>query len=173
MLLHPHLMMFFSKSQVAKAICLFLSILVFWVFIDEGLFLSSFFHQNSIKTNLTPVQQSNLSNKEPHLNLSYALFGSNKNNDLDEKKIVKSTLALTIVGILYSPNDAEAQVIIRTEAGIEKVYQIGDALPDGPIIDKIFADKIIINQKDHLESLELPKPQLDFQGPIPDMEISE
>jgi general secretion pathway protein C len=84
---------------------------------------------------------------------------------LSDAEIKQSTLDLQIVGIMYSPDNQESQVIIRASGGSEQTYIIGDKLPGGAKIKRISKKGIVVLYNGSLESLSLPQNELLFDEP--------
>ena len=109
---------------------------------------------------------SNLPKVKPdlyHAILHTPLFGVYVPNDLDEEHVKKSTLQLTVVGILLADKEKDSQVIIRSSHGEENTYNINDTIPGGAVIKRITAEGILVDQHGTLESLSLPKNHLIFE----------
>ncbi|STX28718.1 general secretion pathway protein C [Legionella beliardensis] len=84
---------------------------------------------------------------------------------INEADIKESTLDVEIVGIVFSPDIAESQVLIKDTAGEERTYFIGDTLPGGAVIKRISENGIVVLYNGSLESLSLPKAELLFDKP--------
>jgi general secretion pathway protein C len=80
------------------------------------------------------------------------LFGEFVPNYLKATDVKESTLNLQVVGVLYSPNEKIAQVIIRTASGVEHTYKIGDTLSGGAVIKRITPDGVLVNHDGVLEA---------------------
>lgn len=93
---------------------------------------------------------------------SWHLLGGNPNKgDLPE-----TNLQLTLQGVLTTSAPARSSAIIAQPGQPAKVYQPGDLLPGGAILDKVMADRVIIQNRGRLETLSLIRPQLQF-APVP------
>ncbi|CAM2789560.1 general secretion pathway protein C [Legionella steigerwaltii] len=93
--------------------------------------------------------------------LHSSLFGVYVSNNLSSIK--KSMLNVTLVGILFTHNLNNSQVIIRSATGEEKTYKLGDTVPGGAVIKRIMASGILVERNGTLESLSLPKNELIFE----------
>lgn len=93
--------------------------------------------------------------------LNSSLFGVYVPNDLNSVK--KSMLNVTLVGIMLADNIDESQVIIRSASGDEQTYKIGDSIPGEALIKRITAGGVLVERNGVLESLSLPKNDLDFE----------
>ena len=90
-----------------------------------------------------------------------SLFGVYISNNLSSVK--KSMLNVTVVGILFANKINDSQVIIRSTNGEEKTYKLGDKIPGGAVIKRITASGILVERHGNLESLSLPKNELNFE----------
>lgn len=95
--------------------------------------------------------------------LTSSLFGEYYPKDLGAAYVKKSMLNVTLVGILYAEPLENSQVIIRSASGDEITYKIGDKLPGGAVIKRIMSDGILVAREGLLESLSLPKMDLNFE----------
>jgi general secretion pathway protein C len=70
-----------------------------------------------------------------------------------------TTLSLTLTGILSHEGDPNGQAIISANRGQEKTYRIGQALENanGTTLHSVYADRVLLNRGDRLETLRLPK----------------
>ena len=139
--------------------------LVFFAFIWE--LISGFRATEQIKTinnplNARPGQVPLSSHSAP---FTVALFGDYVPINLSEADIKQSMLDVELVGIMYSANEKESQVIIRAGGGEEKSYLIGDTLPGGAVIKRISEKGVVVLHNGALESLSLPKNELIFEAP--------
>lgn len=93
---------------------------------------------------------------------SWHLLGANPNGgDLPE-----TNLQLSLQGILTMTDPSRSTAIIAQPGKSGEVYQPGDLLPGGAILDKVMTDRVIIRNRGKLESLSLVRPKLQF-APIP------
>ncbi len=94
-----------------------------------------------------------------------ALFGDYVPVSMADETIKQSMLDVDIVGIMYSTDPENSQVLLRAGGGGEKSYQVGDTLPGGAVIKRIGQDGIVVLHNGTLESLSLPKNELRFEEP--------
>lgn len=85
---------------------------------------------------------------------------------LKDDDISLSQLSYIVVGIMFSKNSKNSQVVIRKEDGFDKIYREGDFLADGLQIKNITPQSVIILNHDRVEKLNLPKTTLNFE-PVP------
>jgi type II secretory pathway component PulC len=73
----------------------------------------------------------------------------------------QTNLQLNLQGIALSTVKGQASIaIISTPSGNTKIYKLGDAVPGGATINKVFKNRIILNDNGRLEVLKLPIPKL-------------
>lgn len=94
-----------------------------------------------------------------------ALFGDYVPVNMADETIKQSMLDVDIVGIMYSTQPDDSQVLLRAAGGEEKSYRVGDTLPGGAVIKRIGKDGIVVLHNGTLESLSLPKNELRFEEP--------
>lgn len=80
-------------------------------------------------------------------------------------EIKQSTLNFTVVGIMYSDQKEGSQVLLQNPDGKDHTYLVGDILPGGAVIQRIEKSRIIVLYKGALESLRLPRNELQFEAP--------
>lgn len=85
--------------------------------------------------------------------------------------IPASESALQLVGIMKAEPLEQSQVIILTNQE-EKVYQLGQTLPNGAVLKQILDDAVVIEQSGRLERLLLPKTELEFK-PLPNATLDD
>lgn len=84
---------------------------------------------------------------------------------LSELEIKQSTLDVELVGILFSTNPKESQILVRIKPGDERTFMLGDVLPGGAKIHEIHKKGIVVLFDGSLESLSLPQNELLFEKP--------
>jgi general secretion pathway protein C len=77
-----------------------------------------------------------------------------------------TTLALTLSGILARPSPTDGEAIISANRGQEKTYDVGQAIDNanGTTLHSVYADRVLLNRGDRLETLRLPKETLGAAG---------
>ena len=72
-----------------------------------------------------------------------------------------TTLNLSLTGILFGEGNVPNQAIISSGRNAEKTYHIGQAIDNanGATLHAVYADRVILNRGDRLETLRLPKVQ--------------
>lgn len=150
-----------SKPVIPKSIFFFLIFLLLWQ-IGVG-FIHFFSVESTAKQGhpfpTQPIQESFKAA------LTTPLFGDYVPQNLGEADVKQSVLDLTVVGIMFSNKEGASHVIIRTAGGREQTFSVGDSLPGGAIIKRITPDGVLIKRNGVLESLSLPKNDLNFEAP--------
>ncbi len=82
----------------------------------------------------------------------------------DGSGIQQTNLDIILVGVLYSEDPTNSQVIVRQSDREEKFYHIDDTLPGGSVVKKITEDSVIILFDGKLQRLSLPKDSLSFEA---------
>jgi len=103
---------------------------------------------------------------EKALLFSSALFGEYQLEPVDDM-IKPSTLDLTVAGILYSPNAALSQALIQSASQDEHVYQIGDTVPGGAVIEQITPTDVVVRYLGRLERLVIPNQHIESEEAAP------
>jgi general secretion pathway protein C len=153
---------YFLSSKHAKwliiSLIFFFSLLTLTEFIS--LFWISFTPQASSEEEhlVAPTQKNSFDSI-----LSASLFGVYVANDLDGDNVKKSTLNISLVGILLESSPDESQVIIRSANGEEQNYKVDDKIPGGALIKRIMSGGILVEHEGNLERVSLPKNELIFE----------
>lgn len=71
----------------------------------------------------------------------------------------------SIIKVINAHGDDASRAIIAISGDAGKVYQVGDALPDGVKIYQINANAVVLENEGRLEQLPLPRSQLVFKAP--------
>jgi general secretion pathway protein C len=71
----------------------------------------------------------------------------------------ETTLSLTLKGILAVEADGKGSVIISSNRGDDKTYQVGQSIDgaDGATLHSVYADRVLLDRNGRLETLRLPK----------------
>lgn len=154
---------FLSQPNVPKVLCLGLALLV----------MAEFFHGVSSVRAVNRVESTRDGSVAPptviasskHSGITTALFGDYVPSQLDAAGVKKSQLHLTVEGILFSDHEGASQVMIRTGPKRVQTLREGDMLPGNVVIKRITKDGVLVGRKGSLESLSLPKNELQFEPP--------
>lgn len=83
------------------------------------------------------------------------------------QQLPKTVLALTLNGVLLSSNKQDSLAIISAMGQAQKVYGVGERLPNGAILYDVLTDAVIIRNNDQLEQLPLARPRLSMAAERP------
>lgn len=152
----------FQDPKKLTASLIFL--VAFLAFIGE--IISSFNTTEHIITNTKPPAV----NKQEPIRADSPLFITDLFGDyipinLAQAEIKQSMLDVKIVGIMFSGEEKNSQVVLQVAGGKEEYYVIGDTLPGGAVIKRISPEGVVVLHNGVLESLSLPKNQLLFDPP--------
>ena len=158
---------FFSLAvnEPKKIIAAILFALAFFAFLWEiTSSVSSMKHIENVETSIkiAPQQEPLRSNSAV---FTASLFGDYVPVHLTDAEIKQSTLDLEVVGVMFSDNKDESQVVIRVDEGEEKYFFVGDELPGGAVIKRITKTGVLVLHNGALERLSLPKNELIFDPP--------
>lgn len=153
---------FNDPKKLAAIIIFTLALFAFLWEIMSGFRTTGHLETLSKPTNLTNTQVS-LSSSSPLF--TTPLFGVYVPTNLSDADIKQSMLDVQVVGIMFSANEKDSQVIIRAGGGEEKYYVVGDTLPGGAVIKRISEKGVVVLYNGALESLSLPKNELIFDVP--------
>lgn len=146
-----------------QILCISAALLVVSQIITGGMSLWGIVqHEKNIKVPPIPIQSQATSSAA----VNTPFFGEYLPKSLGDMNVKQSLLNLTIVGIIFSPNEGDSQAIIRSLSGEQNAYHVGDELPGGVIIKRITPDGVLVGHKGVLESLSFPKNELLFE-PLP------
>lgn len=150
---------------VPKMICLALTLLLLWQ-ITAGLISCFTLDKKEVVAQIRVITPKTEANQQSlKVALKTAFFGTYVPANLQEVVVKQSLLDLKVVGIMYSKNLSDANVIIRSERGEDKTYRIGETLPGGAEIKQIKPTEVIVMRNGILERLSLPKNEIIFEAP--------
>jgi type II secretion system protein C len=84
----------------------------------------------------------------------------------ENKKVTKAidapetNLNLSLLGVLFNPNQEESRAIIEEQGKSHKSYKVGDPLPRNATLYSIEAERVILSRNGRHESLKLKKLEL-------------
>lgn len=107
-----------------------------------------------------PVRQA-----KQHQALHVDFFGEYVPHALGDVGVERSKLNASIIGILYSSDENASQVLIEVPGHANKVFNLGDTIPGGAVIKRIAPEGILLMRGGLMESLSLPKNELNFAPP--------
>jgi hypothetical protein len=93
----------------------------------------------------------------------------------DEKLIaVDATLSQKVVGILYTADQTQAQIVLQEDGGFDKIYYVGDMIVPGVKIKSIHPTSAILLYADgSLKRLRLPRTTLKFSEASPPLKMNK
>ena len=155
---------FLENPITIKAICVFLAFLIICQVVS---FYSQLSYIKNIGlsrfvSNVDGALQNSLTGTSI-LNLD--LFGKFVPKSLDKANIAPSTLDIRVIGILFSSEKDESQVILQFANGKENIFKIGDIISGGASLVEIYRDKVIISRDGLFESIKLSNQKLIFSPP--------
>ncbi|STX51240.1 general secretion pathway protein C [Legionella busanensis] len=156
--------LFLSVSEYQKLIAIIVFLIMASLFFYQIMnFLKQDLSVNiSAQPTINNAKQIKITNNS--LIFTKPLFG-NYIPVINEVDIKESTLDVELVGIMFSPNSGDSQVIIKDTAGEERTYIVGDTLPGGAVVKRINENGVVVLYNGSLESLGLPKIELLFNKP--------
>lgn len=105
-----------------------------------------------------PLSHTPIKIQTPHSSTQPHLFGNYRQGLAD---LPPTPLPLSLEGIILSVDASSTSRALIASPGLPvKIYRIGDAAPGGVVIQQIFRDHVILNDKGRLEHLDLPIPKI-------------
>ncbi|MDF1678563.1 MAG: type II secretion system protein N [Legionellaceae bacterium] len=99
--------------------------------------------------------------------LTVSFFGDYVPSGVDAAGVKRSSLNLSVVGILFASEATESHVMLELSDHTVKLFRVGDTVPGGAIIKRITPEGILLMHDGVMESLSLPKNEL-FFSPLPE-----
>jgi general secretion pathway protein C len=110
---------------------------------------------------------SNLKNPTKSSAVTVQLFGDYVPNYVEGAGVDRSSLDVSVVGVLFSSDDSASHVMLALPGGEVKSFGVGDKLPGGAVIKRITSEGVLLLHRGRMESLILPKNELLFSPPSP------
>lgn len=156
-----------SSPISSQILCVVFVILIFWEIISDLTLVPKLNQEVRLHTevSLTKVQDEVISDSIKH-----PLFGDYVPSNLDAAGVRQSMLNLKVVGILFSENEKDSQVILQSPNGQEHFFHVGDNLPSGGTIKRITKEDVLVSRGGELERLSMPREELNFEAiaqPLP------
>ena len=133
--------------------------------IIEKIKIPEYMHQKSMKNegSIRSIDSRNITNQN--------LFGASedkKNKAFDEtaqeleilSNVKETSLNLKIKGIIHDAMSSESLALISRSEEEAKVFKINDTVVQGTRLHSIYADRVILDNRNDLESLKLPKEEV-------------
>lgn len=111
-----------------------------------------------------PIKATAPHSTDSSLGVLKPFFGDYIPTNIHDAGVKESVLNVEVVGILFSDQDADSQVIIQSAGGHEHTFRMGDTLPGGAVIKRITPQGMLIERMGALESISLPKNELIFEA---------
>lgn len=92
----------------------------------------------------------------------HALFGEPEAESGDETEVTEApetTLQLVLRGVIATGSAGTARAIIAGRSG-EESYRIGDDLPGGAVLERIFPNRVLLRRNGRFEELRMPRADL-------------
>lgn len=140
-----------------------LSAVALWAVVSNTLGALQQLPDDKVPVLSSAVQHTEKSLLRPESLASYHLFG--RAPDISAV-MPKTTLALTLEGVLLSGNAMRSSAIIASKNGLSKVYSIGETLPNGAALEKITGEFIVLKSEGRLEKLLLDRPEAMMQADL-------
>ncbi len=99
--------------------------------------------------------------------LTVSFFGDYVPSEVGAAGVKRSSLKLSVVGILFASEAAASHVMLELSDHTVKLFRVGDTVPGGAIIKRITPEGILLMHDGVMESLSLPKNEL-FFSPLPE-----
>ncbi|MCK5893022.1 MAG: hypothetical protein KAG53_01165 [Endozoicomonadaceae bacterium] len=84
------------------------------------------------------------------------LFGEAKNTDTGTKDIPKTSLNLTLRGVLAGDDSKDSSAIIQDNNNQEHFYRTGEILPGGAMLNEVYPQHVVIRHQGVLQKLTFP-----------------
>jgi general secretion pathway protein C len=152
-----------SRPIVPRILCLSLAALVFGQVVT-GVRSILTLNQSISSAKPLPIITTVSHSKVSSAGVLKPFFGDYIPTSINDAGVRESVLNVEVVGILFSDNHAESQVILQSAGGRAQTYRVGDALVGGAIIKRITPQGVLIERMGVLESIRLPKNELIFEA---------
>lgn len=124
------------------------------------------FNSDLKKLPLQPAQQKSKKNQQSSIQkmLRLPLFGEYIPKALVDLDVKPSGSDLVLEGIVFSPDTKNSLVIISAPGNQTQTFSTGSIVPGGAKIKQITPDGVVLKRDGELESLSLPKNELNFES---------
>ncbi|TBR44251.1 hypothetical protein CBF23_002695 [Marinomonas agarivorans] len=126
----------------------YLCIAIFWAFTTP------------VARELPPITSVHPHHQQSTPTISADFFGALPVANQANKPAKKTRLNLTLKGVIPATEMQNSLAIITSRGNIDDVYQVGDSIIAGVILQEVYADHIIIKRGDKLESLHFAENKL-------------
>lgn len=168
MLISEQINLIREKTITAKALCVLLLLFIAYIIMSSIITLRTITQspQHSAPSHLN---QHSLSKEAITSSLDIDLFGKYIPKQLGDANIKPSLLDVHVIGVMFSTNKKNSEVLLRFANGIERTFKNGDTIPGGAKIIHITSDGVIVNRDGTLERISLPVNKLKFDKPLKPM----
>ena len=149
-----------SRPIVPRMLCLSLVVLILWQVVT-GVGLQAL--NKSIPIN-RPIKTTVSHSPVSSAGLLKPFFGNYIPININDAGVKESGLNVEVVGILFSNNNGDSQVILQSGGGQVQTFHVGDTLTGGAVIKRITPEGMLIERMGVLESISLPKNELIFDA---------
>lgn len=100
-----------------------------------------------------------------HVAIKVSLFGDYVPQDVSAAGVKRSSLDISVVGISFASDEKKSHVMLELPGHQVKLFGVGDMVPGGAMIKRITPEGILLLHDGGMESLSLPKNELQFSPP--------
>lgn len=137
-------------SALGALACLWFAVRLLWLMLGSGVGSASVSTPAALST----------SPAEPQVSVSkWHLFGSAAALRAEVRNAPATQLRLMLHGTLAEADPQQGMAMIADEAGVERAYRSGDAVPGGATLQEIYPDRVILQHEGVSETLNLPADQ--------------
>ena len=137
-------------SALGALACLWFAVRLLWLMLGSGV-------------GTTPISAPVALSSQPdgpQVSVSkWHLFGSAAALRAEVRNAPATQLRLMLHGTLAEADPQQGMAMIADEAGVERAYRSGDAVPGGAILQEIYPDRVILQHEGVNETLNLPADQ--------------
>lgn len=162
-----------SRPLVLQLMSAVFVVLLIWDWVSGIGLLSRLNHVVELKIVASKSQESEEHEATLQSTLNQPLFGEYVPSNLDAAGIRQSMSDLKVVGVLFSEDEEDSQVLLQKPDGQEQFFRIGDTLSDGSTIKRITTEGVLVLRAGELERLSLPKEELQFRAPGPGLPLGD
>ena len=152
-----------SRPIVPRILCVSLTLLILWQVVT-GIGSMFSLNQSTPIGRQLPIKASVRHSAVSSAGLIKPFFGNYIPTHINDAGVKESVLNVEVVGILFSNNTTDSQVILQMSSGQVQTFRVGDTLPGGALIQRITPEGVLIERMGVLESISLPKNELIFEA---------
>ncbi|HBI21479.1 MAG TPA: general secretion pathway protein GspC [Legionella sp.] len=152
-----------SRPIVPRILCCSLMVLMLWQVVTAVSSMLSL-NQSTPTGRQLPIKTTISHPAVSSAGLIKPFFGSYIPSNINDAGVKASVLNVEVVGILFSNQKADSQVILKMANGQVQTFRVGDTLSGGALIQRITPEGVLIERMGALESISLPKNELIFEA---------